>query len=217
MMHLLQQIPFWAWVLFPALFLGLVTYLVSKNWKTTILLTIAAMLLAWSTAGFHLFEVFLHNHFLGTYDEQGLPYKFSESGWELLLRAWPIWFVPMLIVILILFGMQWLWTTSHKKVIEITKEERTQKTYTSDRIEDQLEIQSLQNKLHVAQERIKSGKDPVSLKPQINSLRKKIKTFKAELSAKQIENKQLHHQVDALENDITRAKALIERLLDKKH
>jgi len=92
----LRHIPFWAWVIFPALLLGFITYFVSgKNWRIGLIVVTVALVGAWGAAGFHIWEVYLSNHFIGTYDEYGIPYKFSGHGWRLMLIGWPIWVNPL--------------------------------------------------------------------------------------------------------------------------
>jgi len=91
--------PFWVWVIIPACILGLVTYAITRNKKYAIYGCLAALFAAWCSALFHLWEVFMQNHFIGRFDDHGLPSHISKPGWHLFFSAWPVWLMPTIVTI----------------------------------------------------------------------------------------------------------------------
>lgn len=53
------------------------------------------------TFGYVLWERYLGNHFVGMFDEYGLPSRIFRTGWPLLLDAWPLWFIPTLFILVL--------------------------------------------------------------------------------------------------------------------
>ena len=112
--NILHTIPFWVWVIVPALLLALITYLLSKNLRNTVMVALLAIAAAWAAAGFHVWEVFLANHFLGYYDTHGLPQVLSAPGRHFLLVSWPLWLVPSLFACAIGGAVVWYFTAFHQ-------------------------------------------------------------------------------------------------------
>ncbi len=97
----LHTLPFWLWVVIPAILIALVTLFFSRSIRTTLMITIIAISAAVIAAGFHLWEVYIQNHFIGVFDEHGLPSDQIISGWDMFVHAWPVWSVPTGVVLVL--------------------------------------------------------------------------------------------------------------------
>lgn len=64
------------------------------------------------TVGFFFWEQYLLNHFLGGYDEYGLPAQKSATGFYFFIKTWPVWSYPLLIFVTISFFIN-----GHKSVV----------------------------------------------------------------------------------------------------
>jgi len=98
---LLHSIPLWIWVTIPVIILAFGYYLFSKNRRQTLIVTSLALCVAIFTAGFHRYETYLSNHFLGGFDASGLPSYYSANGWAFFFTAWPIWLIPCCFVLVL--------------------------------------------------------------------------------------------------------------------
>lgn len=151
--HSLQQIPFWAVVLLPALLFGLISYLLTKKAKFSLSITLLALAAAWLSAGFHLWETYLGRHFIGGYDQYGLPSTFSRSGWYLLIDASPLWLIPALTLTLIsLLAYRYL-KPATKRVTATPKAQLIQGN-TSREVSQQLQIEQLQQQTARLEEKL---------------------------------------------------------------
>jgi len=50
------------------------------------------------TVSFYFWERYLLNHFLGGYDQYGLPAQQSATGFFFFLAGWPVWSFPLLVI-----------------------------------------------------------------------------------------------------------------------
>ena len=64
-----------------------------------ILLTIIAVILA--SVSYYFWEDYLFSHFLGGYDQYGLPKQVSYQGFYFFFAAWPLWLYPLFLLCLL--------------------------------------------------------------------------------------------------------------------
>lgn len=76
--------------------------------KNTLKIVALGFILVLLTMGFVLWGHYLNNHFVGAFDEYGLPSKFFRVGWPLMIDAWPLWFFPSLFFVLIAQTAKWV-------------------------------------------------------------------------------------------------------------
>ncbi len=60
-----------------------------------------AIVLIILTIGFVLWEDYLRDHFVGAFDQYGLPSRFFRTGLPLMIDAWPIWVLPSALVLIL--------------------------------------------------------------------------------------------------------------------
>ena len=60
-----------------------------------------AIVLVILTIGFAAWEDYLNDHFVGTFDQYGLPSQFFRTGWPLIIDAWPFWLIPSVLLVLL--------------------------------------------------------------------------------------------------------------------
>lgn len=70
--------------------------LILRDHKKTLPLVIMAILLL--IVAYVLWSNYLDSHFIGTFDQYGLPVQFSQTGWSLLFIAWPLWAIPLMVI-----------------------------------------------------------------------------------------------------------------------
>lgn len=72
----------------------------SSQLKTKIFfLTIIAVVLA--SVSYYFWEDYLFSHFLGGYDQYGLPKQVSHQGFYFFISAWPVWLYPIFLLCLL--------------------------------------------------------------------------------------------------------------------
>lgn len=220
MIETLKQVPFWAWVIIPTLILAVISFIVTRNKWTMLRVSGIALVVAWLTAGFHFWEVYLGTHYLGGFNEYGLPADFSRTGWALLIDAFTLWAVPSLICALIASLLTGFFLTrepnqtpnseSDEENMPLTSPSKT--GMSSSDLVNQLEIQKLKRKLELAKSKIREARSG-----QVDSKEaQRTETYKAELKKAQKENQAHIKQISTLGDDLKRAKHLIERLLDER-
>lgn len=216
LIKLLAAVPFWAWVIVPVILVSITTYMLTENTRYTFIVAILAFLVAWLTAGFHFWEVYIHNHFIGNYDRYGLPTNFSRSGWYLLIDAWPLWLLPSITTLLIATVTAVLVIHFKPTVLNVASTGQYTNGSDSKNVVSQLEIKKLQRQLDVSKKKMREMKEQrdSTNKPTANN--KELRQTQADLLAKKNEIQQLGQQIRTLEGDLTRAKALIERLLTER-
>jgi hypothetical protein len=66
----------------------------------------------WVASGYYFWEKYLYEHYIGAYDQYGLPIQQSNPGFDLLIKAWYLWTFPM-ISLLIPIGF-WIFNKVNK-------------------------------------------------------------------------------------------------------
>jgi hypothetical protein len=94
---------FWGAML---LFLGVVsilTYVYSgKDRCLTLFFAVFSLILIALFAACDSLSLYLETHFVGRFDEEGIPFRVSREGWLGLWDAWPFWGLPTIVFSVIL-------------------------------------------------------------------------------------------------------------------
>ena len=94
---------FWAALLLTLGFVMPLAYIYSgKDRRITLLFTLCALFLLLLVASYDSWSLYFQTHFVGRFDEEGIPYRVSREGWLGLWDAWPLWSLPTLIFSVIL-------------------------------------------------------------------------------------------------------------------
>lgn len=72
-----------------------------NNISNPLKIVLLSVILVLSILGYILWGRYLDNHFVGTFDSDGLPSIFTHTGWLLMLDAWPLWLIPSLFILLL--------------------------------------------------------------------------------------------------------------------
>lgn len=99
--------------------------------STTFKLIIVAIILALHTVLYVLWRHYLSDHFLGSFDEYGIPSNIFHTGWGIMLSEWPLWLVPTLygVVLFNLIGYTITgYLRSKKDKTRFLNEQKNQKT-----------------------------------------------------------------------------------------
>ncbi len=183
----LRTLPFWAWVVIPAILIALVTLFFSRSIRTTLMITIIAISAAVIAAAFHLWEVYIENHFIGVFDEQGLPSDTIISGWDMFVHAWPVWSVPAGIIVV--FFLSILVFRKKSSALEEEFEDEYEEEFegegpeltTSETVQHHLEKAELKGKLAEKKRRLESAKArKVRKRELIQELQTKVAQLESE-------------------------------------
>jgi len=224
----LHNVPLWAWVTVPALVLGIITHICTKgNLRITLAVLGIVLFAGWGATGFYQWEIYLHQHFIGKYDPYGIPHSFSGSGWSLFVSAWPLWFVPSLIVATLVITSGWylkryLIRRKLKNLVPRKKHANKATFSTAHQVALKLEIEKLKKELSTAQKMLGEEEEEFDdeesdFSADDNSSRNNSNgPSKAALNKKKQEVKTLTAELDETKNELEKAKILVERLLAEK-
>lgn len=154
-----------------------------RSKRTFIFLTIIGII--FYTVGFYFWEVYLFSHYLGGYNQYGLPVQSSHSGYWFFLSAWPVWTFPLFCMLGVIF-LVYLFRSSKVARRHLKLLDRNQSN------EDKI------NQLLLDVDR---------LNHQLNRARKKTHLQK--------KYHQLEQDFSALRNEYEQSLDFIEKLLDK--
>ena len=101
-------LPIWVLLLFCIALIGIVSLIYSRgNWRTSLafvgLATVAVLIIS----GIDAWSDFIKTHFVGQFDQLGIPFREAGPGWTLIPASWPLWLVPAGIFALIALGLGW--------------------------------------------------------------------------------------------------------------
>jgi hypothetical protein len=210
----IKQLPGWVLLLTPILIVALVTFIVTRAWRSTWRISGLLTLVIWLTAGFYFWRLYLLNHFAGRFDAFGLPTELYRSGLYLLIDAWPIWFFPTSVAIIITSAW-FLWRSGQRRPTTITQPD-TSSTVPHPDMSLQLEIEKLKQQLVIAKQKLHTAQTGAAQPSKLQQIKQENihRDLTHKLERAHLENQQLSAQNTSLENDLLRAKSLIERLLD---
>jgi hypothetical protein len=84
------------------LILGLMTFLTyiysGKDRRVALLFAVFCLLVLLLATGYENWSNYLQTHFVGRFDDEGIPYRVSREGWLGLWDAWPLWSLPTLLL-----------------------------------------------------------------------------------------------------------------------
>ncbi|WP_133128348.1 hypothetical protein [Legionella nagasakiensis] len=138
-----------------------------------------------SVVGFYFWETYLLTHYLGGYNEYGLPVQHSYPGFYFFLYAWPLWLFPVFVLLVIMSFFQWY---------RVVKSHKKRQVLTEALVNKEVQIEELREELR-------------TLKNKFD----KIKGY----SLLQEEYRQLEDEFFALQKDYERSLNFIEKLLEK--
>jgi len=99
MTNFLNVFPWWAYLFCFVVLGNIFLYFVTRQMKRTLKIFLISLAVAIFITLLHSFRLYLENHFLGFYDEAGLPSLYEQSsGWHLFFSAWVIWVFPVFII-----------------------------------------------------------------------------------------------------------------------
>ena len=212
----LQKIPLWLWIILPVLLLGLLGYTVTRNHKSAARILLIGMLAASMTAGYHFWKVYLGNHFVGSFNEYGVPTIFTRSGWPLMLDAWVLWGVPSIFFSILSNLALWQvvrWIQDRRdKALERLKEATPSLPALEMDIQAQLDIQRLKQQLAIVTQKYQEIQDQPYVPAEERNMFEKIKE---NFEASQQENTTLKEHIQTLTLELDHSKTLIEKLLQE--
>lgn len=147
-----------------------------------IAVTIAVAVIA---VAYYFWETFLFEHYLGGYDEFGLPIQRSHPGFYFLLHAWPLWVFPLIFVFIVL----WL--------LRLTKSQKADSR-----------IKALEKELKLKE------KELDSLRLDLELTKKEVKKTRIERNLKQ-DYQELEEEFEVLMEEYQQSQKFIEKLLAK--
>jgi hypothetical protein len=209
----IKQLPSWVLLLTPILTVTLVTFSVTRNWRTSWRISALLTLVIWITAGFYFWRLYLLYHFVGRFDAFGLPTELYRSGLYILIDAWPIWFFPTSVAIIVTIA--WcLWRPGQPQAVAMQPD--TQDTAPHPDMSLQLEIEKLKQQLLIAKEKLQTARAGAVQPSKLQQVKQENiqRDLTHQIEQAHVETEALTEQITSLENDLLRAKSLIERLLD---
>jgi len=215
--HVFINTHFGVWIIILSLLFSLISYFFTKNAKHAFKVGLIALAVSWLTVGIHFWEIYLSNHFMGAFNQYGLPSKTFRTGWLLMVDAWVLWVIPAFVILLVFILLQILLKRIFRSI-----NQSPEKTITSPQINTlentdlmhELEIQELNQQIETLKQKYReqrrqnqalldtTGKDGVKFE-RMNIVLKQ-------------ENEQLHKKIAELQHDLERCKILIEKLLEEK-
>ncbi len=226
MTELLKTIPIWIWAMIPAVALGFITYFVTHRTQFAIKLGGISLLVAWATTGFHFWEVFLHNHFVGGFNTYGLPANFSRTGWHLLIDAWPLWLIPTVFAIIIATAAIFTWQAwQFSQLIKYpatneTKEKAKKKLKgktTSSHMLRKIDVIKLEQQVTYLKEKLKEQKQGRGKQNEGSEKSHMLTELKQQVKKLKGRNTELERKTTTLNTDLKQAKTLIEQLLEEQY
>ncbi len=101
-------LPIWVLLLFCIALVACITLVYTRgNWRTSLLFTGLATFVVLSISGIDAWSAYLKTHFVGQFDQLGIPFREAGPGWTLLPASWPLWLVPTFIFAIIAAGLGW--------------------------------------------------------------------------------------------------------------
>lgn len=190
-----QALPVWIWLTFVILVSGVIALIYSRgNWRSTIgLMVIALFGVFFATESDYVINYF-STHFIGGYDQLGVPFQQARPGWSLLFTAWPLWIIPALLAVAITATIcNILFKPSTKTVIS----EQETDLLPQDNVNKQLEVARLKQSLASVMQSVETQANMNrELELKLLQTKKNNETTIAELN----------DQITALEVDLLRLK-----------
>lgn len=178
-------------------------------------LTFVTLFVIWLASGYYFWEKYLNEHYLGSYDQYGLPIQLSNPGYDLVYHAWFLWAFPLIT----LFIPMLYWSLSN-----IVKFKALSKTLASkcDRLEIEINAKDYELKSKIEEFDRKEQEYIINeQKNETESLREYNEVY-ASFKEHQIEHQklqnnylQLEKKLQNLQIDYKKSLQFIEKLLAK--
>jgi septal ring factor EnvC (AmiA/AmiB activator) len=134
---------------------------------------------------YYFWESFLYTHYLGGYDQYGLPIQLSHPGFYFFIASWPIWLFPVAILLAMMFMFVTVKARKLLKHVHQLKSDIKEKSEALDAVKLELEL---------AEKEVKKTQSMTALKR---------------------DHKDLEQEFSALMAEYQQSQAFIEHLLDK--
>lgn len=154
----INVLPIWVWLIFTILLVGVIAFIYTQgNWRTTLTSTGAVISLCLIISGIYVWNEYLSTHFIGQFDQLGIPFRKAGPGWSLLLDTWPLWCVPIGIIVILAVGADWLLRRTHivNQVSQPKMEQQiVEPLQPIDNVAKKIELETLKREFAAARERL---------------------------------------------------------------
>jgi hypothetical protein len=234
-----QDIMTWLFIIVSIALVAGITYVyTNRNRLITFLFSLFSIAIITFVKLVSVVEVDIHQNFLGSYDEENLPYMAAKPGWSLLIHAWHIWILPVALVIVIasviIFAI-WRYKKAGSPKLAIEPPTAALKTaYTpvkTQRLDTFMVVDAAKKESRVLQEKLAEALLTIAaheikisdlsthvkaleteLTETQSRLQEEIDTLQLELSAKNKENEYISNQLAERNRDLLRAQEMFEKL-----
>jgi len=94
-MNATATLPIWVLLVFCIVLIGVVTLVYSRgNWRTTLIFVFLSSFAVLTITGIDAWSDYIKLHFVGQFDQLGIPYREAGPGFSLVPSSWPLWLVP---------------------------------------------------------------------------------------------------------------------------
>jgi len=214
-----HSIPYWALVTVPAVLIALITYVVTHhNWQQTIAVSGIFLSVAWGVAAIHRFEVFIHAHYIGSFDQSGFPTHMSVTGWPMLQSAWPIWVTSAIAILALGFLILFLLKRFLRHKLHLSQKAALEADLGSVKnIAMHFEISNLKAQVKTAERALqKVTPQGTDILADAMNEAEKIKQLKSDVRLKERAIKTLNTQLKEQKNEFMEMKILAETLLEER-
>lgn len=151
-----QALPVWVWLSFTIVLVGLITLIYTRgNWRTTLSFVGLALLTVLGITAFDAWNAYFKLHFIGQYDQLGIPFRQAGPGWDMFFAAWPLWLLPSCLVGFIAAGVTWFILYEPQKIeVESAIDIEEPIRETTSVMKRKLEVTSLKQQLDISHQHI---------------------------------------------------------------
>lgn len=222
-MNIFNPLEFLFWITGFVILGMFITYYFAKNRIYTLLVGLITTLVVITFGGAYYLDAFLENHSIAIWDKEKIHHVY-ETGWPFVFHAWPIWVIPCLLTsILTALLILWFMPRGNKDYLQIIQQAGkttppiSGSPATSHLILKQLEINELERKLKLAEEKFKIIKNESPQKSvRTNKYVSEIRDLRAKLMSQEQEITTLNKDCQLYKEDLERANALIDTLMSEK-
>ena len=171
----IQILPIGVWLSFAIITIGIISIIYSRgNWRLTVMLMGLALLAVLFANESEHFQTYLNTHFIGSYDQVGIPFIQVHPGWSLILNTWPLWLLPIVVTSVLTWTVCIIWQRSFpKKTVDDGTEIEEITTTATQNVAKQLETATFKQDLITALHTIdKQAIDNQALEFKIRQLTK---------------------------------------------
>ena len=219
------------------------SYYKNSQYQQRIVLAILLVIIIALTTGYILWGNYLETHFVGTFDQYGLPSKLFRSGWALMLDAWPLWLFPAVFISILVRASEIMFRRYFLELskadlakLEIEKTEQTKIIHTHEKKEHDfnhaLEIETLKQQVNIlktkyieehnrAEEAIRTAEEATERAEEATEAIPPPPIVKMLQAPVNTQNEaliiSLQKKIKTLQEDLEQSNALIEKLLETQH